>query len=220
MLKHRTRCLVAGAILSAIILAPPGAANAQSGSCSSAKYSDSHFHLTNYIQEGTDARDYLKMMGTVVCRSTMFGIPLQQAWNYANTGDFAPWYYLQTDAPLYYYSFVDAMMAMSYKSLTPQEQARIDPMITGFNPTDMYAADHIARVLLDVPRRVFRDRGIHDPQGVRVVEGSGRRGDPERPRARPTARLCGGGGPCGDSAQRRRHAVPEAEPAGVYRRSS
>jgi len=119
--------------------APPG--------CAGAKYSDSHLHLTNYIQEGTDARDYVKMMGTVVCRSTMFGIPLQQAWDYGNTGDFAPWYYLQTDAPLYYYSFTDAVIAMAYKSLTPEEQARIDPMITGFNPTDMYAADHVARVL-------------------------------------------------------------------------
>jgi predicted TIM-barrel fold metal-dependent hydrolase len=42
-------------------------------------------------------------------------------------------------------------MAMAYKSLTPAEQARFDPMITGFNPADMYAADHIKRVLLTFP---------------------------------------------------------------------
>ena len=40
---------------------------------------------------------------------------------------------------------------MQYKSLTKAEQARFDPMITGFNPTDMYAADHIRRVLLTFP---------------------------------------------------------------------
>ncbi len=119
--------------------------------CAGAKYNDSHFHLTNYIQEGTDVGDYVRMMGGTVCRSTLFGIPLQQAWNYGNTGDFAPWYYLQTDAPLYYYSFVDAMMAMAYRSLPPEQQARLDPMITGFNPTDMYAADHIRRVLRTFP---------------------------------------------------------------------
>ena len=34
-----------------------------------------------------------------------------------------------------------------YKTLTPAEQARFDPMITGFNPADMYAVDHIRRVL-------------------------------------------------------------------------
>jgi predicted TIM-barrel fold metal-dependent hydrolase len=40
---------------------------------------------------------------------------------------------------------------MAYKSLSPAEQARFDPMITGFNPTDMYAADHIRRVLKTFP---------------------------------------------------------------------
>ena len=112
---------------------------------------DAHFHLTNYIQEGTDLRDFLKIMGDKVGRSTVFGIPLQQMWSYGNTGDFAPTYYLQTDAPLYYYSFTDAWIAMAYKSLTKGEQARLDPMITGFNPADMYAADHIRRVLKTFP---------------------------------------------------------------------
>jgi hypothetical protein len=83
--------------------------------------------------------------------TTLFGIPLQQAWNYGNTGGFAPSYYLQTDAPLYYYSFTDAFIAMAYRSLPRAEQERLDPMITGFNPTDMYAADHIRRVLTTFP---------------------------------------------------------------------
>ena len=112
---------------------------------------DAHFHQTNYVQEGTDIRDFLKIMGDKVGRSTLFGLPLQQTWSYANTGEFAPTYYLQTDAPLYYYSFTDAFIAMAYRSLAPAEQARVDPMITGFNPTDMYAADHIRRVLTTFP---------------------------------------------------------------------
>ena len=56
-------------------------------------------------------------MGDEVGRSTLFGIPLQQTWSHENTGDFAPTYYLQTDAPLYYYSFTDAFIAMAYRSL-------------------------------------------------------------------------------------------------------
>src|SRR6516162_8094435 len=112
---------------------------------------DCHFHLTNYIQQGTDIHDFLKIMGTKVGRVALFGIPLQQQWSYGNTGDFAPTYYLQTDAPLYYYSFTDAFIATVYKSLTPAEQARFDPMITGFNPADMYAADHVRRVLTMFP---------------------------------------------------------------------
>src|ERR1051325_4011643 len=112
---------------------------------------DSHLHLTNYIQEGTDIHDLMKIMGTKVGRVALFGIPLQQEWSYANTGSFAPTYYLQTDAPLYYYSFTDAYVAMAYRSLPPEDRARIDPMITGFNPADMYAADHIRRVLTTFP---------------------------------------------------------------------
>jgi hypothetical protein len=58
-------------------------------------------------------------------------------WEYGNTGEYAPTYYLQTDAPLYYYSFTDAAIAMAYKSLPAEQQARLDPMITGFNPAEL-----------------------------------------------------------------------------------
>ena len=112
---------------------------------------DSHFHLTNYIQEGTDIHKFLEIMGTKVGRVALFGIPLQQQWSYRNDGDRAPTYYLESDSPLYYYSFTDAWIAMAYKSLTREQQARFDPMITGFNPTDMYAVDHIKRVLKTFP---------------------------------------------------------------------
>lgn len=116
------------------------------------EFNDSHFHLTNYIQEGISAKYFLDhIMGNRVGRSTLFGIPLQQQWSYRVDGDDAPIYYLDTDAPLYYYSFTDAYVAMQYRSLSKKDQARFDPMITGFNPTDMYAADHIRRVLQTFP---------------------------------------------------------------------
>jgi hypothetical protein len=92
-------------------------------------------------------------MGTRVGRVALFGIPVQQQqWSFRNSGDRAPTYYLDSDAPLYYYSFTDAWIAMAYKSLTKEEHARFDPMITGFNPSDMYATDHIKRVLKTFPR--------------------------------------------------------------------
>ena len=115
------------------------------------EFFDSHFHLTNYIQQGIDVRQFLQIMGARVGRSTLFGIPLQQQWSYANSGDFAPTYYLHSDAPLYYYSFTDAYIASQYRSLSKEEQARFDPMITGFNPADMYGVDHIRRVLTTFP---------------------------------------------------------------------
>jgi predicted TIM-barrel fold metal-dependent hydrolase len=142
---------VCAAAIPAVALArkpqPPALAPAMS-----CLFNDSHFHLTNYVQKGTDMGKYVdEIMGDKVCRSTVFGIPLQQTWSYGNSGDFAPTYYLQSDAPLYYYSFTDAYIANAYLKLKPEQRQRLDPMITGFNPADMYAVDHIRRVLETYP---------------------------------------------------------------------
>jgi len=140
--------LACAALICVVLLLSSGTTAAQSKDY---LFNDSHFHLTNYIQEGTDIHDFLKVMGNKVGRSTLFGIPLQQQWSYRVDGDRAPSYYLNSDAPLYYYSFTDASIAMAYRSLSKEERARFDPMITGFNPADMYAADHIRRVLQTFP---------------------------------------------------------------------
>ena len=143
------RCVIGAALVAGALVV--GAPLRAQQAAPEYKFNDSHFHLTNYVQEGTDIHAFVKMMGTTIGRSTLFGIPLQQQWSFGNTGNFAPTYYLQTDAPLYYYSFTDARIAMAYRSLPPDQQARLDPMITGFNPADMYAADHIKRVLKTFP---------------------------------------------------------------------
>ncbi len=149
-LRRSATLLAAIGGLSLLAVLPAGPIGAQ-GQGPADGFNDSHFHLTNYIQEGIEPRQFLKIMGTRVSRSTLFGIPLQQQWSYGNSGDFAPTYYLQSDAPLYYYSFTDAYIAAVYRSLSKEEQARFDPMITGFNPADMYGVDHIRRVLKAFP---------------------------------------------------------------------
>ena len=149
-MKRYRPCYAAAVLIALVALDQPLAAQAAARPAGN-DFADSHFHLTNYIQEGTDIRDFVRIMGTRTRRSTLFGIPLQQTWSHENSGDYAPTYYLQTDAPLYYYSFTDAFIAMAYRSLPPEQRARLDPMITGFNPADMYAADHIRRVLKTFP---------------------------------------------------------------------
>jgi len=96
-------------------------------------------------------RDYLAMVGDRVDRVVLFGIPLQQKWDPFVSGDRAPGYYLESDAPLYYYSFVDAIVAHEILALSPEQRERVDPLLCGFNPTDMYAPEHIERVLLTWP---------------------------------------------------------------------
>jgi amidohydrolase family protein len=131
-----------------LLLISAGPARAQG---SDYEFNDSHFHLTNNIQEGPSIHDFVNMMGRTTGRVALFGIPLQQQWSYRVDGDRAPTYYLHSDAPMYYYSFTDAWIAMAYRSLPTEQRARFDPMITGFNPSDMYAADHIRRVLQTFP---------------------------------------------------------------------
>jgi hypothetical protein len=151
---NRRHALLVTVLVAAVAISGTPATMAtpdQAGTATVDQFDDSHFHLTNYIQRGITVKEFLGIMGNRVSRSTLFGIPLQQQWSYANSGDFAPTYYLQSDAPLYYYSFTDAYIASAYRALSPQEQARFDPMITGFNPADMYGVDHIRRVLETFP---------------------------------------------------------------------
>lgn len=114
-------------------------------------YHDAHFHTTNYIQEGVTMDEALALFGDRIGRFVAMGIPLQQKWDYFVSGERAPDYYLRSAASLYYYSFVDAVLASQYMKLSDEQKKRVDPMISGFNPTDMYAGDHIKRVLLSFP---------------------------------------------------------------------
>ena len=123
-----------------------------------------HFHLTNYIQQGTDIHKYVdEIMGDKVGRSTLFGIPLQQTWSYENSGDFAPTYYLQSDAPLYYYSFTDAYIANAYLKLAPDAAQAHRPDDHGFQSgRHVCGGPHPSRAR-DVPGVFTRNRRVHDP---------------------------------------------------------
>ena len=104
---------------------------------------------------------------------------------------------------------------MAYKSLTPAEQARFDPMITGFNPADMYAADHIRRVLLTFPG-VFSGIGeftIHKEFVSSKI--AGETASLLNPALDRIFDFAGEVGLVVHSAQRHRHAVPEAGPGAV-----
>ncbi len=132
-------------LLAAVVLAHGAPAAPQSPA--RPDFHDAHYHPTDYIQQETALPEFLGMMGDRVGRVALMGIPLQQKWDWFESGDRPPDYYLRSDAALYYYPFVDAMVAEAVRALPPDQRERFDPMITGFNPTDMYAADHIRRVL-------------------------------------------------------------------------
>ena len=132
-------------LLAAVVLARGAPTPAQSPA--GPDFHDAHYHPTDYIQQETALPEFLGMMGDRVGRAALMGIPLQQKWDWFESGDRAPDYYLRSDAALYYYPFVDAMVAEAVLALPPPQRERFDAMITGFNPTDMYATEHIRRVL-------------------------------------------------------------------------
>jgi len=109
-------------------------------------FNDSRFRLTSYIQQGTDIREFPKIMGNKVRRVALFSIPLQQQWSYWLDGDHAPTYYVNSVTSLNHYSFSEASFAMAYRPLPKKEQAHFAPMITRFNRNDLCVADHIRRV--------------------------------------------------------------------------
>lgn len=118
-------------------------------------YIDSHFHIANYAMQGIPLKKLIDTyMGDKVLRSVVFALPLQQKWDrferYA--GDkIPPNYYMGPKAGMYYYSFIDTMVAMDYLRLSAADKARLDPMIVGFNPMDQYGVNHIKRLLLLFP---------------------------------------------------------------------
>ncbi|MBK7976655.1 MAG: amidohydrolase family protein [Deltaproteobacteria bacterium] len=153
-MKTRTLCaLVAIVLLSACAKRPPTAGLRLEDSPD--RYVDAHFHVSNYAYQGVSLKTLIdRYMGEKIVRSVVMPLPLQQKWDpfehYAQDR-MPPNYYLGPKAELYYYAFADAMIAKEYGALSEADKARVDPMITGFNPMDRYAPQHIERVLLTFP---------------------------------------------------------------------
>jgi hypothetical protein len=148
---------------------------------------DSHFHIANYAMQGISLKTLIdKYMGDRVLRSVVFALPLQQKWDafeHFGQNRMPPNYYLGPKAGMYYYSFVDTMVALDYLKLSDADQARLDPMIVGFNPMDRYGVQHVKRMLLLFPgvftgigefsvhKEVVADKISDDPIGANLAPG-------------------------------------------------
>ena len=148
------RSLFLAIAISALVLA--GCAGPQRAAVAPPdQYIDSHFHIANYAMQGVPLKEFIdKYMGDKIARSVVFPLPLEQKWDpyehYA--GDkMPPNYYMGPKAGMYYYSFIDAVVAMDYLKLSAADKARLDPMLVGFNPMDQYGVQHIKRTLLIFP---------------------------------------------------------------------
>lgn len=114
------------------------------------RINDAHCHFVDFVQN-TDGIDSLlqKMDSAEVDNIVLFGMPVTKLWT-----DFdreRPVYYDDNDAPVYYYSHTDVILAEAIKNLPSQQKKRIYPMICGFNPVDRNGVDHIKRMVAMYP---------------------------------------------------------------------
>lgn len=110
------------------------------------RINDSHCHYVDFVQN-TDGIDVLlkQMDKASVDNIVLFGLSVSKLWTDYDRE--RPIYYDANDAPAYYYSFTDVIVAEAVMKLPKEQKDRIYPMICGFNPVDKNGLDHIKRMV-------------------------------------------------------------------------
>jgi hypothetical protein len=107
---------------------------------------DAHCHYVNFVQDTEGMAVLLKTMDDSGVRNiVLFGLPLVKKWEAADTK--RPVYYNDNDSKVYYYGLTDVLLARAVLDLPAAQRARVHPMISGFNPTDKNAIDHVRRMM-------------------------------------------------------------------------
>lgn len=111
-------------------------------------YTDAQLHYVNFVQE-TDGMDALfeAMDEGNIHDVAIMGLGVVKKWE--ETAPQEPRYYMGDEAPVYYYSATDPLLAEAIQGLPEERRARLHPFIAGFNPTDLNAINHI-RLMLDM----------------------------------------------------------------------
>lgn len=110
------------------------------------RWFDAHLHYVDFFQETTGMPALLGAMDEAgIDHVLITGVPLLKVWH-ADAPQ-RPRYFQGDEAPLYYYSATDAVVAEAVRSLPPHQRRRLVPFIAGFNPTDMNASEHVRRML-------------------------------------------------------------------------
>ncbi len=111
---------------------------------------DMHMHIVDFLQKTDGLSALLKQMDAAnIDKSVIFGLPVKKKWE--SFEPHPPFYYLDDNAPCYYYGLTDEVVAEQYLALSKQDQKRFAPMICGFNPTDCLAIDHLEYIYNKYP---------------------------------------------------------------------
>lgn len=106
------------------------------------KYTDSHVHLVDFFQETGSIQELIKSMDDAkIDYSVVFGIPVAKHWDEDEPRK--PRYFAGDDANVYWYSATDDIVHDAVSAASKENKKRLLPFLTGFNPTDMHAANQI-----------------------------------------------------------------------------
>ncbi|MBU2551888.1 MAG: amidohydrolase [Proteobacteria bacterium] len=108
---------------------------------------DSHFHFYDFVQHTDGIPALIEAMDRNGVDHIMFsGMPLIKKWD--RDAHQAPVYYLDNNGRTYWYSATDMLLARTLLDKVPEkERSRFHPFICGFNGTDLYAVEHVERML-------------------------------------------------------------------------
>ncbi|KXJ43093.1 MAG: 5-oxo-L-prolinase [Alcanivorax sp. Nap_24] len=111
---------------------------------------DAHLHYVDFMQQSDGSEAMLAAMDEAgVEDAWLFGLPVVKKWQ--QDAPRRPRYYLGDEAPLYYYSATDDIVAGAVRDLPEDQHRRLAPFISGFNPTDMNAARHVQALIERYP---------------------------------------------------------------------
>lgn len=109
-------------------------------------YTDAHLHYVDFFQETDGMPALLEQMDAHDIEHVMItGVSVAKKWHEDEPR--RPRYYAGDDAGAYWYSATDHIVAHALQELTPQQRQRFHPFLTGFNPNDKNADEHVRRLL-------------------------------------------------------------------------
>lgn len=114
------------------------------------RYSDTHCHRVDFVQQSDTLKSLLDVMDdNGVDHMQTMGLSVIKKWDRVSPS--RPGYYLDDDARAYYYSATDAYVARSWLAQPNTAKKRVHPFLCGVNPTDRNCVAHIKRMMAWYP---------------------------------------------------------------------
>lgn len=114
----------------------------------SGSYNDAEVHFVDFFQRTEGIKALITNMDkSNIEHAFLMGLPIVKKWSEYEPQ--APKYALGDDSPVYFYSKTDDIVLRAVKQ--SKHHARFYPFITGFNPTDMHAAEQVEQTIKNDP---------------------------------------------------------------------